>query len=139
MKKITLILTAILTAVTFSVGAQSKQTKGDSALEAISDVSGMANPNSLNWQEGLVYKVQFLTSKEALPSNDPRFHNLGNVYSYDHNGLTKYIWGKTRLKHEAYRLKRELQRNGFNDAFVVYFYNGKRISPKEAAAIEKRK
>lgn len=139
MKTITLILTVVLTAVTFSAGAQSSHTNDNSALDAISEASGMVNTNSLDWQEGLVYKVQFLTSKEALSPKDARLKNLGNVYSYKHNGLTKYIWGRTRLRHEAYRLKRELQRNGFNDAFVVYFYNGKRISPEEAAKIEKRK
>ncbi|MFD0976289.1 hypothetical protein [Salinimicrobium gaetbulicola] len=139
MRKITLILTVLLGFITSYAGAQSKQTSDESAIKAISEVSNMTSANLLDWQSGLVYKVQFLTSKEPLSSTDARLKNLGNVYSYEHNGLTKYIWGRTRLRHEASRLKRELRRNGFDDAFVVYFYNGKRISQKEAEAIQKRK
>lgn len=139
MRKITFILTLLLGFITSYVGAQSQQTSDESALKAISEVSEMTSPDLLDWQSGLVYKVQFLTSKEPLSSTDARLKNLGNVYSYEHNGLTKYIWGRTRLRHEASRLKRELRRNGFDDAFVVYFYNGKRISQKEAEAIQKRR
>lgn len=139
MKKITLILTVLFISISSYVGAQSKQTSDQSALKAISEVSDIANPDLLSWQQGLVYKVQFLTSAKPLSSNDARLKGLGNVYSYEHNGLTKYIWGRTRLRNEASRLKRELQRNGFDDAFVVYFYNGKRISQKEAEAIQNRK
>lgn len=139
MKKITLILTVLLGFITSNADAQSKQTSDESAITALSEVSNMTSTNLLDWQSGLVYKVQFLTSKEPLASTDARLKNLGNVYSYEHNGLTKYIWGRTRLRHEASRLKRELRRNGFDDAFVVYFFNGKRISQKEAEAIQKRK
>lgn len=127
----------LLAILSFNANAQSKQNSNKNPLKAISEVSDMANPDLLSWNEGLVYKVQFLTSKEPLSENDSRLKNLGNVYHYQHNGLTKYVWGRTRLPQEAQRLKRELYRNGFKDAFVVYFYNGKRISQKEAMALKK--
>lgn len=115
--------------------AQSNRNSDINALTEISEVSDMAKPNSSEWQEGLVYKVQFLTSKVPLSKNDVRLKKLGNVYHYQQNGLYKYTWGRTRLPEEAQRLKQELYRNGFKDAFVVYFYNGKRITQKEAMAL----
>lgn len=106
-------------------------------LTEISEVSGMADPASHKWEQGLVYKVQILASKDELSEGDARLKNLGNVYSYQHEGLTKYTWGRTRLAHEAARLQREMHRSGFKDAFVVHYYNGKRISLEEAKALRK--
>lgn len=137
MKNFTLFSTLLMAIISINAMAQSNRTSAKNPLTEISRVSDMAKPNSSEWQEGLVYKVQFLTSKVHLSKDDVRFKKLGNVYHYQQNGLYKYTWGRTRLPQEAQRLKRELYRNGFNDAFVVYFYNGKRITQKEAMALNK--
>lgn len=137
MKKITHLTIILVLAFSFNAAAQSSAEKKD-PMSAISEVSDMANPVSSRWQKGLVYKVQILTSKDELSSNDPRLKNLGNVYSYQHDGLTKYTWGRTRLVHEAARLQGEMHRKGFTDAFVVPYYNGKRISSEEALDLRKK-
>lgn len=107
-------------------------------LAAIAKASDMAQTPLSRWQEGLVYKIQFLTSKDPLPEGDQRLKNLGNVYLYRYNGLTTYTWGRTRLPREAARLQGEMHRFGFKDAFVVHYYNGKRISLEEALALRKK-
>lgn len=129
---------AIILVLTFSLNAaaQSSGAKKD-PLTAISEVSDLANPDSSRWEKGLVYKIQILASENRLEKGDSRLKDLGNVYSYEHDGLTKYTWGRTRLPHEAARLQGEMHRNGFKDAFVVHYYNGKRISSEEAKAIRK--
>lgn len=117
--------------------AQSASAEKKGPMTAISEVTN--NVNSVpRWEEGLVYKVQILTSKDQLKEEDPRLKDLGNVYSYRHDGLTKYTWGETRLPHEAARLQGEMHRNGFKDAFVVHYYNGKRISADEAKKLRRK-
>ncbi len=137
MKKITHLSIIFLLAFSFNATAQSASADNE-ALAAIAEVSDMANPVSSRWEVGLVYKVQILTSKERLQKDDERLKNLGNVYFYKHDGLTKYTWGRTRLVHEAARLQGEMHRKGFTDAFVVPYYNGKRITPEEALALRRK-
>lgn len=115
-----------------------KDQKKEDPQAAISKVSDMGGTLSPRWQEGLVYKVQFLTSKDPLPIGDGRLRNLGNIYLYEYNGLTTYTWGRTRLAREAARLQREMKRLGFEDAFVVHYYNGKRISLQEALSLRQK-
>lgn len=132
MKNITLLSAILLFAFSFNATAQASATGGE-ALDAISEVSNAVS--SSRWEKGLVYKIQILASKDPLQEGDSQLKNLGNVYSYEHEGLTKYTWGRTRLPHEAARLQREMHRNGFKDAFVVHYYNGKRITAQEAKAL----
>lgn len=134
MKKITLFSIILLFTFSLSANAQVSATEQE-ALTAISEVSDVVN--SSRWEEGLVYKIQILASEAPLQDGDSRLKNLGNVYSYEHEGLTKYTWGRTRLPHEAARLQGEMHRNGFKDAFVVHYYNGKRITAEEAKALRK--
>lgn len=140
MKKITQLAIFMMLAISYSGMAQSSSAgsqKSGGPLAEISEVSGMADPASYKWEQGLVYKVQILASKDELSEGDARLKNLGNVYSYQHEGLTKYTWGRTRLAHEAARLQGEMHRKGFKDAFVIHYYNGKRISAEEAKNLRK--
>lgn len=118
--------------------AQSSTTanEGD-ALAEIAAVSGLSSPTSIDSWDGLVYEVQILALRQALPEGDTYLKDLEHVRSYEHDNWTKYTWGRTRLFHEAERLQREMYRNGFQDAFVVAYNNGKRISSEEAEALRK--
>lgn len=136
MKKSALLIVFIL--VTFSLSAQNepKGPSGEAALKEISETSGSESMVS-RWEKGLVYKVQILSSTNPS-EGDARVRNLGNVYNYEHEGMTKYTWGRTRLAEEAARLQGEMHRNGFEDAFIVHFYNGKRITSEEAKRIRNK-
>lgn len=81
--------------------------------------------------EGIVLKVQVLTSSEPLSSNDSRF--LGKeVWEYQQGGLYKYTVGSTNNFDEITKLQSELRTLGFKGAFVVAFKDGERIKVSEA-------
>jgi len=52
------------------------------------------------------------------------------------NGTFKYYVGKEIDKLSADKLKISLKDKGFKGAFVVAFYNGERISTKEALVLQ---
>lgn len=138
MKKITRFSTLLMLTCSLNAMAQSSTTanEGD-ALAEIAAVSGLSSPTSIDSWDGLVYEVQILALRQALPEGDTYLKDLEHVRSYEHDNWTKYTWGRTRLFHEAERLQREMYRNGFQDAFVVAYNNGKRISSEEAEALRK--
>ena len=81
--------------------------------------------------ETIVFKVQFLTSKNQLDRNSTTFKNLQNVECYFENDLYKYTYGNSTSLEEITKLKREICVY-YPDAFLVAFCNGKKISISEA-------
>lgn len=80
---------------------------------------------------GLVYKVQIgAFSKRVPPENFRGFapitaENIGG-------GLTRYTAGLFEVFGSADAAKDEIRKLGYSDAFVVAYYNGKRISVSDA-------
>ncbi|HLV42520.1 MAG TPA: N-acetylmuramoyl-L-alanine amidase [Brumimicrobium sp.] len=90
-------------------------------------------------KENQVYfKVQVETSREKLALNHKRFNNV-NVREYEQDGLYKYTAGLFENNfEEANQYKVEMQKLGFEHAFVVGFLNGKRIPIAEAIKMSKK-
>lgn len=87
-----------------------------------------------NVDQGIVLKVQVVTSTDPLSSDDPRF--LGQeVWEYQQGGLYKYAVGNTVDFEEITKLQSELRDLGFKGAFVVAFKDGERIKVSEAREI----
>lgn len=82
-----------------------------------------------------LFKVQFYTSPRKIATNDSRFKNLNNIEYYEHNAMYKYTSGGFVTLDKANHHKDNIRKAGFNDAFVVAFFDGKRITIKEAKAI----
>lgn len=81
---------------------------------------------------GLVFKVQIETSKTKVKVTDSRFKGL-SVSEYKQDGLYKYTSGLFGDDLESAKIHREnLINQGFENAFIVAFYNDKRISITEA-------
>lgn len=80
----------------------------------------------------IYFCVQFATSSTKKSLKSPEFAALKDVNFYHHNGLFKYTTGREKSFMNAVELQNEVQLIGFKDAFVIAFYNGNRISPKEA-------
>ena len=87
---------------------------------------------------GPEYRVQFYTNTKKIPVGSSRFKNVKNVEVYYHNGLYKYTSGRFARKADAVALQKKLKSIGYRDAFVVAFYNGKRISLAEADRLAKK-
>ena len=104
----------------------------DQANETQSDPSVNASDN-----DAPVYKVQFYLSKTKLNSNASEFKGLKGISWYRHMGMYKYTIGNEKTAEEAQRLIKGLTAKGFNDAFVVVFYKGDRITIGEAEKLLK--
>jgi len=80
----------------------------------------------------VIYRVQFLTSPRELAATDQRLKNISELFFYEHNGLRKYTSGAFESQQAAQRHQAAMKQKGFKDAFVVAFYQDKRISNEEA-------
>ena len=91
-----------------------------------------------NEQKAPVYKVQFMSLKKPLGSNDKTPKAYPNVSYYVEGGVYKYTCGDTTDLEEAEKTKKTVQKK-YKDAFVIAFYDGKKISVKEARKLEGKK
>ncbi|MES2761052.1 MAG: hypothetical protein V4677_02555 [Bacteroidota bacterium] len=81
--------------------------------------------------DGLVFKVQIGAFKTPLPNNT--FKGLSPVIGQTTpNGYIRYMAGNFEQYGSANAVKNDLRNLGYNDAFVVAYYNGKRINLSEA-------
>jgi len=80
----------------------------------------------------VVFKVQFATNTKKIPLSDQRFKKIDQPDVYKHNGLFKYTSGNFVSKEEAMQYQSKMRRNGYADAFVVAFIDGKRATVEEA-------
>lgn len=84
--------------------------------------------------EGLVFKVQIGAFRKALPDN--AFKNLQPLSGETTRpGWIRYCLGLFRTFEPANLLKKEVRTMGYPDAFVVAYYNGKRIPLYDAYTI----
>ncbi len=80
--------------------------------------------------DGLVFKVQIGAFKNALPNTT--FKGLSPVIAQSTpNGYIRYMAGNFEKYESANAVKNDLKNLGYNDAFVVAYYNGKRINLNE--------
>ncbi|MDG2264464.1 MAG: N-acetylmuramoyl-L-alanine amidase [Flavobacteriales bacterium] len=82
----------------------------------------------------VVYKVQIGTYLKSMLS-DKSFMNL-NAYEEIINGTYKYYVGNAYNKVSADNVKIKMREKGFKGAFVVAFYQDKRISIQEALDLQ---
>jgi hypothetical protein len=81
--------------------------------------------------DGLVFKVQIGAFKASLPNNT--FKGLTPVIAQTTpSGYIRYMAGNFEQYGSANAVKNDLRNLGYNDAFVVAYYNGKRINLSEA-------
>lgn len=81
--------------------------------------------------DGLVFKVQIGAFKTPLPNNT--FKGLSPVIGQTTpNGYIRYMAGNFEQYQSANAVKNDLRNLGYNDAFVVAYYNGQRITLSEA-------
>ena len=107
------------------------------SLNNIIDSNDINNKNENNLQlNKVIYKVQIATNLTSI-FNDKKFAGL-KVEEKLVNGIYKYYVGSNTDKRIVDEMKTDLKNNGFKDAFVVAFYNGKRISTKDALNLQKQ-
>jgi N-acetylmuramoyl-L-alanine amidase len=87
----------------------------------------------------IVYRVQFASMKSQVSTRDKLFEGLEDVWSYEFDGYWKYCAGLFATQKEASNYVQKVRSLGHKDAFVVVFYNGKRITFEQVRALEKEK
>ena len=85
-----------------------------------------------------IYKVQFISLSSQKKINGKKFDKLNNIDSYKYKGMYRYTSGKTQSFEEALKIQQEVRKAGFIDAFIVAFFNGERITVKEAKKITQK-
>lgn len=86
---------------------------------------------------GLIFRVQIETSEKQLTSNASIFEDL-KIFEYKQDLLYKYCTGVFPDDVEgAKNLKKSLIEKGYQNAFVVAFLNGERISIDKAINLAK--
>ena len=98
------------------------------------------NPIPMNpdLPDGLVFKVQIGAFHKPLPSDI--FKGLQPISGETTRpGWIRYCAGLFKAFEPANIVKKEIQRSGYKDAFVVAYFNGKRIELNEAYAMLKEK
>ena len=84
--------------------------------------------------EGLIFKVQIGAFKNKI--NPTIFNGISPITGeLTGKGITRYTAGMFRSFKAADMAKGKIRNLGYNDAFVVVFFNGKRISEDEAEKI----
>ncbi|MEQ8324589.1 MAG: N-acetylmuramoyl-L-alanine amidase [Vicingaceae bacterium] len=83
-------------------------------------------------REGLVFKIQIATSANKIDLVPENFKGLDSVEVYEGGNLFRYTYGQAADMGQAGELQSKVREHGFQDAFVVAFLNGTRISVKEA-------
>ena len=86
--------------------------------------------------EGLIFKVQIGAFRKAIPQN--LFGGIKPVSAETTpQGLKRYTAGLFKKLATATEAKNQVKSLGYRDAFVVAFFNGKRISMNDAMAMAK--
>ena len=91
-------------------------------------------------KDELVYKIQIGAYSKGLPRYVERLYKkLSLIRKIDHytdeNGITVYTTGNLTNLEDAIKMQNQVRQEGVEDAFVVPYFNGKRITLKQAKEI----
>ena len=86
--------------------------------------------------EGVTYRVQFLTSEKEIKDGAKDFKGVSGYNVYKQDGLYRYTMGNETTVSRAKSIQNDLRKKGFKDAFVIAFFNGKRITLQEARELQ---
>lgn len=87
--------------------------------------------------DNVTYKLQIAVGKKELPANDPAFKGLKNISYYKEGDFYKYTYGSENTFSAIDKLRKTIKKQ-FPDAFVIAFYQGKKINLNEARKLEKQ-
>ncbi|MCY1720126.1 SPOR domain-containing protein [Prolixibacteraceae bacterium Z1-6] len=92
-------------------------------------------------KDELIYKIQLGAYSRELPSYvKNQFKKLSYIRKIDNytdeKGVVVYTTGNLTSYEDALKMQNQVKREGVEDAFIVPYFNGKRITLKEAKEIE---
>jgi hypothetical protein len=92
-------------------------------------------------ENNLVYKIQIGAYSRGLPAYVERLYKklslIRKIENYtDENGVVVYTTGNLKNLEDAVKMQNQVRREGVEDAFVVPYFKGKRITLEEAKKLE---
>lgn len=92
---------------------------------------------TVDQNEGVVYRVQVESSTVQIPNATVKY-NSQDVYEYQMENSFKYcLGGAFKTLKEAVAFQDKMRANGYAQAFIIAFNQGKRISLDEAKKLTK--
>jgi outer membrane protein OmpA-like peptidoglycan-associated protein len=88
--------------------------------------------------KGLSYKVEVASVRQLLNNDALSMFSDILIESQPGSGLYRYTAGYFKQFNQASKLRQELQKQGFEEAGVVAYLNGVRISKAEAVSLVKK-
>ncbi|MEX2591138.1 MAG: hypothetical protein WD426_00090, partial [Anditalea sp.] len=98
------------------------------ASPSISSKDTMGHRDSLP-DNGIFYKIQVMASEIKAPLDHPYFKGISNITEENHQGLFKYTTQPTSSYKEAREILKMMRNSGFDDAFMVVYFESKRLGP----------
>lgn len=108
------------------------------ATESANSAPSISRKTQKIEKQGLVFKVQLATTTQKVDPDPTNFKGLQGVSFYEAGGLFRYTYGEVSSWLDASKLQAEAVEHGFEDAFVIAFYEGKRIAVGEAVKLLKQ-
>lgn len=81
---------------------------------------------------GIVFKVQLAASGTKMALTPSNFKGLEPISAIQENNIFKYLYGNFSTLEEAKSAQAEAKTKGYEQAFIVPFKEGRRISMQEA-------
>lgn len=81
---------------------------------------------------GSIYKIQLSASQKKLALEAKNFKGLKNVTVMYEDNIYKYMFGETSNYEAAKNKLNEVKAKGYDNAFLIAFKNGKKISIQDA-------
>ena len=82
--------------------------------------------------KGIIYKVQIKSSKSLLPKTDKAYKLYNNLKYEKADGLYKYAYAPFTDYDLASKVLKKVRASGFNDAFIVVYKDGIKLSTTAA-------
>lgn len=106
---------------------------------AVSELMAAAGTARLDqFSKGLAYKVEVATTRQILSNDALAMFSELMIESQPGAGSYRYTAGFFKAHEQAVRLRQELVQQGFEEAFVVAYVNGVRVSKADAVSLVKQ-
>ncbi len=100
-------------------------------VQFYSDVNPVPEHNPNEWK--LLFRVQFSASK--MPARNDEYAGMMPIFYEYAEGWYRYMHGEFFDLNNAFSARNQIRTMGYADAFVVAYFNGRRISVAEARNI----
>ncbi|MCH2045800.1 MAG: hypothetical protein MK212_16910, partial [Saprospiraceae bacterium] len=115
-------------------------TKGyqKSIVSKPSSSNSQSSHNEVSSKNLPIFRIQLASSPVDINTDAGRWKKVSNLIKTQENRVFKYMQGSYNSLSKAVSQQRYWRSHGFSDAFVVAYYQGKRISLQRAKELSSK-